>query len=397
MRILHLINYFNDNLDYQENKLIKLQNSNGHKVSLITSDRYFPFSNYDTNYKKILGKRLVGTKKYFYKGAKIIRKKVYFETKKNAQCFFFNIIDVIKFKPDVIHIHNCGTYTFISTLIYSSILKKKVFVDCHQDKNNTSNSVINKVHNFIWLIIYKIFNSTIENFLPINKDSEEFIKDKYNIKKDKIITSPLGYEKFNKSQLLYKKRFNYFKYDKELDEKSLLIINSGKQNYKKKTHFLIELVKILNQKKIDCKLLLIGNSSAEYNEFLKNKIRNVKNIIGQNKIIQLPFLEQNNLRYYLNLADIAIWPGTPSITIQESLFADNILMLPEKSASFELLSSKYLVFHDNLNKTANNLIKVIKNRNILNSIKLRNKRILKKISWYEINKELENLYEKKSN
>ena len=221
--------------------------------------------------------------------------------------------------------------------------------------------------------------------------------DKYNIKKDKIITSPLGYEKFNKSQLLYKKKFNYFKYDKELDEKSLLIINSGKQNYKKKTHFLIELVKILNQKNIDCKLLLIGNSSVEYNEFLKNKIRNVKNIIGQNKIVQLPFLEQNNLRYYLNLADIAIWPGTPSITIQESLFADNILMLPEKSASFELLSSRYLVFHDNLNKTANNLIKVIKNRNILNSIKLRNKRILKKISWYEINKELENLYEKKSN
>ena len=125
MRILHLINYFNDNLDYQENKLIKLQNSNGHKVCLITSDRYFPFSNYDTNYEKILGKRLVGAKKYFYKGAKIIRKKVYFETKKNAQCFFFNIVDVIKLKPDVIHIHNCGTYTFISTLIYSSILKKK--------------------------------------------------------------------------------------------------------------------------------------------------------------------------------------------------------------------------------------------------------------------------------
>ena len=397
MRILHLINYFNDNLNYQENNLIKLQNINGHQVSLITSDRYFPFRNYDKNYKKILGKRLVGPKSYFYKGARIIRKKVCFENKKNAQCFFFNIIDVIKFKPDVIHIHNCGTYTFISTLIYSLILKKKLFIDCHQDKNNTSNSVINNIHNFIWLIIYKIFNSAITNFLPINKDSEEFIKDNYNIKRDKIITSPLGYEKFNRFQLLYKKKFNHLKSNKSLIKKNILIINSGKQNYEKKIHKLIEFVKILSQKNIDCKLLLIGDSSAEYNVFLKNKIRKVKNIVGQNKIIQLPFLKQNELRYYLNLADVAIWPGIPSITIQECLFTDNILMLPKKSASFELLSSRYLIFYDNLNKTANNLIKVIQNRNILNSIKLKNKSILKKISWYEINKELENLYEKKSN
>ena len=37
VRILHLINYFNDNLNYQENNLIKLQNINGHQVTLITS------------------------------------------------------------------------------------------------------------------------------------------------------------------------------------------------------------------------------------------------------------------------------------------------------------------------------------------------------------------------
>ena len=47
MKILHLINYFNDNLEYQENKLINLQKNNGHDVCLITSDRYFPFQNYE--------------------------------------------------------------------------------------------------------------------------------------------------------------------------------------------------------------------------------------------------------------------------------------------------------------------------------------------------------------
>ena len=40
VKILHLINYFNDDLDYQENRLIHLQKNNGHKVNLITSDRF---------------------------------------------------------------------------------------------------------------------------------------------------------------------------------------------------------------------------------------------------------------------------------------------------------------------------------------------------------------------
>ena len=88
MRILHLINYFNDNLNYQENNLIKLQNINGHQVTLITSDRYFPFRNYNKNYKKILGKRLVGPKSYFYQGARIIRKRSVLRSKKMLNVFF---------------------------------------------------------------------------------------------------------------------------------------------------------------------------------------------------------------------------------------------------------------------------------------------------------------------
>ena len=71
MKILHLINYFNDNLDYQENRLINLQKINGHKVNLITSDRFFPFKDYDLLYKKTLGNRIVGSKEYLYKDVSI--------------------------------------------------------------------------------------------------------------------------------------------------------------------------------------------------------------------------------------------------------------------------------------------------------------------------------------
>ena len=394
MKILHLINYFNDNLDYQENRLINLQKINGHKVNLITSDRFFPFKNYDLLYKKTLGSRIVGSKEYLYKGVSIKRKKVFFENKKHAQCFFFNILDVIKLNPDIIHIHNCGTYTFMSTLIYSFFLKKKVFVDCHQDKNNTKNSFLNLVHNYIWRIIYGMFSSTIFCFLPINQDSKSFIKDNFNIRDENITILPLGFEKCNKYESSYKKKLQFFTFFKNDREKDLVIINSGKQDYSKKIHKLIEFVEILNKKKINCKLLLIGNSPQEYKNLLKNKITKTHRVIGQNKILQLPFLDKKSLRYFLNLSDVAIWPGIPSITIQESLFFNNILMLPQESASSNLLTSKFLIFHNDLNKTANNLIKVINSRKILESIRIKNKYILKKLTWKKINYDLEKIYEK---
>jgi len=394
VKILHLINYFNDNLDYQENRLINLQKINGHKVNLITSDRFFPFKDYNLLYKKTLGNRIVGSKEYLYKGVSIKRKKVFFENKNHAQCFFFNILDVIKLNPDIIHIHNCGTYTFISTLIYSFFLKKRVFVDCHQDKNNTKNSFLNKVHNYIWKIIYSIFRTTIICFLPINQDSKKFIKDNFNIRDENITISPLGFEKCNKYEFSYKKKLQFFKYFKNNGEKDIIIINSGKQNHSKKIDKLVEFVEILNKKKINCKLLLIGNSSREYDSLLKSKIAKTHRVIGQNKILQLPFQDKKSLRYFLTISDVAIWPGIPSITIQESLFFNNILMLPQKSASSNLLTSKLLIFHSDLNKTANNLIRVIRSKKIIESIRIKNRHVLKKISWEKINSDLEKIYEK---
>lgn len=175
MKILHLICYFNDNLDYQENRLIKLQKKNGNDVCLITSDRFYPFKNYEKNYFKTLGKRKIGTKKYDYFGVKIIRKKTYLELAGRAQCFFFNSFEIFKFSPDVIHIHNCGIYNFLLTFIYALIFKKKIFIDCHQDKLNTKISFFNKFHYFFWKVIYKIFHKKISLFLPINELSKKYL------------------------------------------------------------------------------------------------------------------------------------------------------------------------------------------------------------------------------
>ena len=174
MRIVHLINYFNDNLDYQENNLIKIQSTQGHQVSLITSDRLFPFKNYEQVYRNVLGNRIIGEKKYKYYGADVIRKKTLFEFKKHAQCFFPYIFDILKIKPEVIHIHNCGTYNFITIFLFSLFYNFKIFIDCHQDELNTKKGLIYFLHNKLWKFIYSLFKEKISLFLPINDSSRNF-------------------------------------------------------------------------------------------------------------------------------------------------------------------------------------------------------------------------------
>ena len=37
----------------------------------------------------------------------------------------FNLYDIIKFNPDIIHIHNTGTITFVTTFFYCNLFKNR--------------------------------------------------------------------------------------------------------------------------------------------------------------------------------------------------------------------------------------------------------------------------------
>ena len=359
MKILHLINYFNDELNYQENFLTKYQADLGHKVQVITSDRFYPFENYNNIYFPTLGQRIIKKKKYKINKVQVVRKKTFFETKKHAQCLFFNLYDIFKFNPDVIHIHNTGTITFFSTFFYCSLFKKKLFVDCHSDAKNSNNNLFNKINNLFWTLIYNIFKNTIIKFLPINKSSKDFIIQSYNIKEEKIEIIPLGFEKFKKTNTLeIQKLRSEYKFDK----KDIIIFNSGKINEEKKTLQLINLLEILLRYNNKFKLLLVGEASNKYSNELQKKINSLNSKFN-NSIKWLSFQKNNKLRCLMCMTDIAIWPGIPSISIQEAMYCNNIILLPKTSSSYHLVSDEKLTFYNNnILKTAKNILEIFKKK-----------------------------------
>ena len=58
MHILHIVDYFMPNTGYQENLLAKWNRKEGHEVTVITSDRYYPIEDYDNAWFPVMGARI---------------------------------------------------------------------------------------------------------------------------------------------------------------------------------------------------------------------------------------------------------------------------------------------------------------------------------------------------
>src|SRR2546430_6066479 len=79
MRILHVSSWFQPELGYSEYHLPTAQQRLGHIVAVLTSDRFFPFPNYDATVGPVLGARVVGRGRRTEHGLSTYRLPVAFE------------------------------------------------------------------------------------------------------------------------------------------------------------------------------------------------------------------------------------------------------------------------------------------------------------------------------
>lgn len=130
MKIVHLCNYIQPKLGYQEYYLAKEHARMRHDVTVVTSDRYYPFPDYDKTVKKVLGKRLIGKKVELVDGFKIIRLGVLIEV--GSQVILNGLEKTIKeIKPDVVICHEIGTFNSFKIARIKKKLKFRLIYDSH--------------------------------------------------------------------------------------------------------------------------------------------------------------------------------------------------------------------------------------------------------------------------
>ena len=389
MKILHIINYYHEGFGYQENFLAHYQQKIGHEVLIVSSDYYFPFKSYEATMKRILGQRKKGVGVFEDNGVRLIRKKSILSNTRAGFICFSIASELNDFKPDIVHVHGATNFWIFQLVYFQHKLNFKIFIDSHQDFSveNYSSSLINSFYYLSWSYFHHflIQSKKVSKYLPITGQASDWLSWRLKIPKYVQTISPLGVDL---SSMYYSKEDD-FRLRKEWNaEDKLVIVNAGKQYKEKEILLIIEIALLLQNRGIDIFLVLVGDADELYNNEIKLKL----NRLHKNSCARLPFMSRKELRCIYSASDIGIWPGIPSNTIQESMACRVALLLPNNNVVGHLIKSNGIYLSRSIEKTVDNLCKLISSRGLLSKMKFESEKMANDLSWRVIVNDLVNVY-----
>jgi len=309
MKILHvcLAQFYIDDYGYQENVLPKMHVLSGHNVKILASTETYigtklgyikPGSYLNEN-------KIPVTRIPYYKFIpKIINKKL-----RIYSDVYSNLSD---FKPDIIFMHDLQ---FLSIIKFRKFLKKnkniKLYIDGHTDFINSARNIISKY--ILHKIIYKYCAKSIEPFttkfygtLPLRCD---FFINVYGINKKKVSLLEFGvdstkviFDDKDSIRLKIREKLHISNFD-------FVLITGGKIDERKKIINIVEALKTLNIPKI--KLIIFGKPNSSLNKYFEE--------LKFNQIIQVGWLNINEINKFMLASDIVIFPGTHSVLWEHSI------------------------------------------------------------------------------
>ena len=335
MKILLVCNYFQPQFAYAESEVGKALKRLGHTVEIITSDRYFPFPNYQTTVKKVLGDRIIGASQKKEAGIQVTRKKVYFEL--FARSCFFGIFTKIKnFKPDIVLSFGLTTPSNIQVSVCKYFFNFKfIGVDSHLPSELfSSNKTLKKVFYFLFRIFFsKYIESKIDKIVSTQEGTTLVIEKYYGLHKNISLVShgtDATLFKFNK-KFREETRKKY-----SLKSTDFLIIYTGKVIESKGVHILTQSLSELLKKYKNIFLLIVGSGPEEYN---KKCLKTLSSLAQKNTIWE-EIKKHRDLPKYYNAADLAIWPLQESLSMNDAAACELPFIANDKIGVKERISNE---------------------------------------------------------
>jgi glycosyltransferase involved in cell wall biosynthesis len=219
-----------------------------------------------------------------------------------------NFISAIRdLKPDIIHILGISYPVNQLALLASLFIKKTpVFVNEHGITKESKLGLLAKFFYWHAYIFYQLFGrKKIKAFIAPNEESKAFIIDRYGVAPEKIHIIPLGFDE------------------------NIFSLQAGMRNQEKDKLVLGFAGKINADKRVDRLLKALAHSSSKENILCKIAGFNESNIAIKNELESfakehqlnvefLPFLNSEELAAFYNLIDVAVYPGSISITTIEA-------------------------------------------------------------------------------
>lgn len=310
MKILHccLSCFYIDNYNYQENALPRQNKLDGHEVMILASTETI------INNKKL---GYINPSCYVNEdGIKVVR--IPYSTflphsvMKKLRIYKDSLGVINEYKPDVILFHGAAAYELMRVAEYKKYHPNvKLYVDSHEDFNNSARSFLSKqvLHRLLYKRCIKRVLNYIEKVLCVSMEAFEFMRDFYGIPSEKLEFYPLGGTVIEGNEKVNRKM--KIRNELNLRDTDMLFVHSGKMNKAKQT---IEILKAFKRVSSDrLRLVLLGSISEDINEELMLLINN------DNRVNFLGWKNAEELKNYLCAADMYLQPGSQSATLQNAI------------------------------------------------------------------------------
>ena len=233
---------------------------------------------------------------------------------------FDGIAFVIKFlkkkRPHIIHCQPVNSPLSIILLFFKNVFGYKI-VGSIATQLNVIFSPWNLAKKIFFclskIVTARYVEKRTEFFFAKTRDLAKILSRSYGVSQAKFHIIPLGTDpelfKFDQqARVSIRKKLGISKDD-------VVVIYSGKINYPKRLHILVEAIAPIIRENSKVKLLIVGKGDARYIKFLR-KLSIDMGIIEN--VIFHPWVDRKTLNSFYSASDIGVWPGLSSISIVDA-------------------------------------------------------------------------------
>lgn len=310
MKILHmcLSCFYIDGYAYQENQLVAQNVRDGHEVLVIASTESFGPDRrvcylQPGEYKGTDGARVIRLP-YRYMVSKLLSRKI------RAHPSVYSLISA--YSPDIIFFHGLSGWELLTAATYRrNFPKTSLFVDCHEDFNNSARSFLSKwgLH---WLFYRRIVRAVYRSFdrvYGISLEAVDFATRFYGLPKKLVEFLPLGGDVLDDVE--YESRRRAERARLNIDDNTVLFVQSGKIDRKKRLDRTLSCLGAIQNDSIA--LIIAGHLQEEVCTELESMIAN------DPRVQFIGWRERDEMTSLLCAADVYVQPGSQSATMQAAL------------------------------------------------------------------------------
>lgn len=312
MKIAHicLSCFYIDGYGYQENELVRQHVADGHDVTVIASTESFDSAR-ELTY--VQPSTYMGSD-----GAKVIRLpyRAFLPQKIMRKLRFHpGVLDLLRgIDPDVILFHGLCGWELFSVARYKKMFPHvKLYVDSHEDHNNSATNFISKyiLHKTYYRSIISRCRHEFEKILCVSMETIDFVETTYGVPRSQLEFFPLGGRIFDDAE--YAARRERGRLSAGITDDQIMLLQSGKMGPRKKV---LESLRAFSQTSgSHLRFILAG----ALDESLRAEADRM--IAADRRISFLGWKGAEELGDLLCAADAYIQPGTQSATMQMALCA----------------------------------------------------------------------------